>query len=265
MTFAGEGVQIETVGSGEAAVQRASESPPDLVIADSSMSMSGYDVSQAIKGNAATAQAAVIVLASQHHPFDSAKAREAGVDDHILKPFDSQAMIDKAKEVLSRPRAVAAAAAHPASPPAHPVPLAPPSARAPGAGRPAESSPPHPVRSTVSFGSVDRPVLQLAEEEPTPLRTPAKVPLRPPNRPATPAARAPAAPVAATPARAAVAAATAPAGSMADKLADLGLTQEQIEGVLGLSRDVIERVVWEVVPDLAEVIIKEEIRRLTAD
>ena len=34
---------------------------------------------------------------------------------------------------------------------------------------------------------------------------------------------------------------------------------------LTLSRDVIERVVWEVVPDLAEVIIREEIRRLTAE
>jgi hypothetical protein len=52
---------------------------------------------------------------------------------------------------------------------------------------------------------------------------------------------------------------------MATRLSDLGLTREQIEGVLGLSREIIERVVWEVVPDLAEVIIREEIRRLTAD
>jgi hypothetical protein len=33
--------------------------------------------------------------------------------------------------------------------------------------------------------------------------------------------------------------------------------------VLALSRDVIEKVVWEVVPDLAETLIREEIRRLT--
>jgi len=51
---------------------------------------------------------------------------------------------------------------------------------------------------------------------------------------------------------------------MAGQLGELGLTKEQVEGVLGLSREVIERVVWEVVPELAEVIIKEEIRRLTA-
>ncbi len=52
---------------------------------------------------------------------------------------------------------------------------------------------------------------------------------------------------------------------MAKKLAGMGLTREQIDGVLALSRDVLERVVWEVVPVLAETMIKEEIRRLTAD
>ena len=33
--------------------------------------------------------------------------------------------------------------------------------------------------------------------------------------------------------------------------------------MIALSRDVIEKVVWEVVPDLAETLIREEIRRLT--
>jgi len=60
-----------------------------------------------------------------------------------------------------------------------------------------------------------------------------------------------------------VAAAAADAG-LPEKLAGLGLTPEQVDGVLALSRDVVERVVWEVVPVLAETIIKEEIARLTA-
>jgi hypothetical protein len=53
--------------------------------------------------------------------------------------------------------------------------------------------------------------------------------------------------------------------SLAAKLDGLGLSKEQVEGVLALSREVIEQVVWEVVPDLAEQLIKEEIKRLTAD
>ena len=50
-----------------------------------------------------------------------------------------------------------------------------------------------------------------------------------------------------------------------DKLAKLGLTAEQVAAVTALSREVVERVVWEVVPVLAETLIKEEIKRLTAE
>ncbi|HMJ16057.1 MAG TPA: response regulator [Polyangiaceae bacterium] len=63
----------------------------------------------------------------------------------------------------------------------------------------------------------------------------------------------------------AVAGATAVDGQFAQRLAGLGLTNEQVQGVLALSRDVVEKVVWEVVPVLAETLIKEEIRRLTSD
>jgi hypothetical protein len=54
-------------------------------------------------------------------------------------------------------------------------------------------------------------------------------------------------------------------GQLAGKLGDLGLTPGQVEAVLALSREVVERVVWEVVPQLAEAIIKEEIARITKD
>lgn len=314
MTFAGEAVDIETVGGGEAAVERAMQNPPDLVIADASMPMDGYEVARALKSNPATANVGVLLLASQHTPYDPTRGKAAGVDDHILKPYDSQALIDKAKKVLSKPRA---AVGTPVSggpqaiaprPPAPPRP--PPSPPNPaGVSRPA-SAPASP-RSTVAFGTMqpskpggERPVLQLAEDDtmtaaavkpaavpmpsaPRPVAPKPAVaaqPLRPaagngqadpaaPSGPPTPAESTPVAPKpmakaggsgSVTPARAA-STATAAGSELAEKLAGLGLTQEQVEGVLSLSRDVIERVVWEVVPDLAEVIIREEIRRLTSD
>ena len=49
------------------------------------------------------------------------------------------------------------------------------------------------------------------------------------------------------------------------RLEELDLTGDQIQAVLTLSREVIERVVWEVVPVLAETLIKEEIQRLTRE
>jgi DNA-binding response OmpR family regulator len=95
-------------------------------------------------------------------------------------------------------------------------------------------------------------------------RPPSAVPQRPGDSPtAVPQAAhvAPAAPAhaASGPVAAAV------NGQLAGKLGDLGLSPAQIEGVLALSREVVERVVWEVVPQLAETIIKEEIARLTKE
>lgn len=114
--------------------------------------------------------------------------------------------------------------------------------------------------------------------------TPAPSPAGPPLRrttvsswPAPPPKDEPAAevvvpPAGAVPHAAAAAKAGAPKAAVAQataglegKLADLGLSADQVQGVLALSREVIERVVWEVVPTLAETMIKEEIARLTQE
>ncbi|MGH7270224.1 MAG: response regulator transcription factor, partial [Polyangiaceae bacterium] len=82
---------------------------------------------------------------------------------------------------------------------------------------------------------------------------------------ATPPARGmPSAPLHPAPASVAPAVAV-PNGRLAGKLGELGLTPQQAEAVLALSRDVIERIVWEIVPQLAETVIREEVARLTKE
>ncbi|MGE0787528.1 MAG: PleD family two-component system response regulator [Sandaracinaceae bacterium] len=274
MTFAGEGVQIKCVSNGQTAIEAAAANSVDLVIADASMDTSGYDVAAALKGNPATANIAVIVLASQHNPYDSAKGKDAGVDDHILKPYDTQAMIDKAKDVLSKPRAKASGAA--ARPVAPASPPSPPTAR--GAGRPLVPAAQNNPRATVAFGAVTPARPERTDDAaaagarapvgaPKPLslsRSPAASTPNPAPASVSPTP-APARSAPSAPTSSAAAAATSSNGAMAAKLGELGLTREQVDGVLALSRDVIERVVWEVVPELAETMIREEIRRLTAD
>jgi hypothetical protein len=71
------------------------------------------------------------------------------------------------------------------------------------------------------------------------------------------------APAAVAPAPAAAPVAALVNGQLQSKLEGLGLTPQQVEAVAALSREVVERVVWEVVPVLAETIIKEELSRLT--
>ena len=53
--------------------------------------------------------------------------------------------------------------------------------------------------------------------------------------------------------------------ALKSQLEDMDLTRDQVQAVLALSREVIERVVWEVVPVLAETLIREEIQRLTRE
>jgi CheY-like chemotaxis protein len=293
MTFAGEDAEVLTVTNGDDAVTKAKAAVPDLVFADASMNgVDGYEVARAIRAEPSLAKTAVIVMASQHHPYDDAKGKACGVDDHILKPFDSKVVIEKANAVAAARRnagpAVAAAApapvaAAPAPVAAAPAPVAPapvaaaaPKPPVPPQPRPAQPAAPaapvaaaapapvaaapaaaaasavRPPRSTVAFDGGGPGAAAGQAAGPAPARSPSSTTLTAMPAPA-PAAGAPAARV------------TAPSSDLASKLAGLGLSADQVAGVLALSREVIEQVVWEVVPELAETLIKEEIKRLTAE
>src|SRR5689334_19160820 len=127
LTFAGEDARVVAVDSGDAAIARAAELRPDVVLADGSMSTDGYKVASAIRATPGLERTAVILLASNKHPFDEARAKAAGVDDHVVKPFDTQHVIDKVRRAITQPRAAAAGA--PAARPAPPQPPAAPAAR----------------------------------------------------------------------------------------------------------------------------------------
>lgn len=106
------------------------------------------------------------------------------------------------------------------------------------------------------------PAAAAAPARPAPIpRTPP--PAMPPPPP--PMARATARAGAAQPVAAHAAVAGATNGALKARLESLDLTAEQAEAVLALSREVIEQVVWEIVPVLAETLIREEIARLTRE
>ena len=70
-------------------------------------------------------------------------------------------------------------------------------------------------------------------------------------------------PVAAPPAVAAPLVA-AVSSAIDQKVAAIAARGREYEAIAKLSREIIEQVVWEVVPELAEVIIKQELDRLAA-
>ena len=271
LPFAGQdGIEIVAVADGATAVRAAAQHALDLILADASMpGMDGYEVARTIRE--AGGQTPIILLASQHTPFDAEKARAAGIDDHVLKPFDTQSMIDKARDVMSRGRKAAGSAAPGArtstsgtmqSTPAVP--------RAPAApvGSPVAAAPKAAPRPTASFGPGSASPTAVTPARPMVPAT-AVVGARPAPAAAPAAAKKPTLELAedehGEASRAPVAAATAAVtAEMAGKLGGMGLTPDQVQGILALSREIVERVVWEVVPELAETIIREEIKRLTS-
>lgn len=277
ITFTGEDFKVLLAESGQAAA-KVGESPSAIVVDTVLGNEDGYEVARELRKK--NPRAAIVLLASRYNPYDQNRGRDAGADDFADKPFDTQQLIEKVKKAIatreSAPQAAAPAPA-PAPAPAAPAPAAAaPAARpvmpqipttAPGVSKATQPSLGGEVRKNATLifgdqvpnapGSSAAPVPRAAAPAPAKVEAPAPAPAKveaPAPAPAKVEAPAPAP-------QAAVAAAVS--DKLAPKLDGLGLTPAQADAVLALSRDVIERVVWEVVPQLAETLIKEEIARLT--
>lgn len=274
ISFAGEGYKVITADSANAAVGKLAEKPSVVVLDVSLPDQNGYEACKTIKSK--SPGVIVLLMSSKQVPFDAGKGSASGADDHIDKPFDTQSLIDRVNKLLAA-KPAQQPVAQPPQPVAPPTPVAvatPKPQPVPPAPQPAKPVTPTPAVQPTP--ATPRPVPGgVATPAPTPVRVattqafeekavpaPAPTPARPVASPQPPVAAAkPATPPVAAPAPTPVAAAIS--GEMSAKLATLGLSPEQVEAVLALSREVVERVVWEVVPPLAEALIKEEIKRLT--
>ena len=90
LTFADEGLDVTTVGTGDLAVEKIEELIPDIVLADVHMpGLNGYEVCEFVKRNERFRHIPVMLLVGSFEPFDEAEARRVGADDHLTKPFQS--------------------------------------------------------------------------------------------------------------------------------------------------------------------------------
>lgn len=88
LAFKGEGIEVVAVGNGEAAVKKAIEIVPDLVLADIFMPVrSGYEVCEFLKQDPRFSHIPVVLLAGAFDPFDEREAQRVGADGVLKKPF----------------------------------------------------------------------------------------------------------------------------------------------------------------------------------
>jgi CheY-like chemotaxis protein len=98
--FGSDDYSLTIVDNGKAAVQKAQELKPDVLLIDALMpGMSGYEVCEAIRKDPILAAKPVLLLTGSFEPFDEDKARQCGADDHIIKPFESQQIVAKVQEL----------------------------------------------------------------------------------------------------------------------------------------------------------------------
>src|SRR6478735_4813965 len=243
ITFAGEDFRTVLCESADEALRKLGENPQVALVDAGLDNAGGYELCQKIK--AASPNVAVVMLSSKQQPYDRARGTAVGADDFVDKPFDTQQLLEKVTTIARR------AAAAPVMTAVAPAPVVMPSANA----KPADVGVGRPRVQTLAYGSTPSPVIP-ASPAPAPVQPVANVRPTITSAPAIEVGSSPAAaaPPAVAPESSPRAAPAALPADFAGKLGGLGLSNAQVEAVLSLSRQVVEQVVWEVVPTLAETI-----------
>jgi len=97
------GFQVVTVEDGKAALMKAEEIIPDLILLDVMMPlMTGFEVLSALKKNAKTKNIPVLMVTAQSKEDEVLKGLELGADDYITKPFSPNELAARIKTTLLR-------------------------------------------------------------------------------------------------------------------------------------------------------------------
>jgi DNA-binding response OmpR family regulator len=96
-----EGVELLTASDGEEALALIQSEAPKLVFLDVMMpKLSGFDVCSRVKRTLGMKDVHVVLLTAKGQEFDKQKGIEAGADVYMTKPFDPDALLEKARTVL---------------------------------------------------------------------------------------------------------------------------------------------------------------------
>lgn len=97
-----EGVEFLLADNGETALETIKNEQPQLVFLDVMMpKMNGIEVCRRVKKELGLNDVFIILLTAKGQELDRQRGREVGADLYMTKPFDPEALLEKAKEVLT--------------------------------------------------------------------------------------------------------------------------------------------------------------------
>jgi DNA-binding response OmpR family regulator len=104
-----EGLDVDRVGTGTAALGRSAEEPFDVVLLDLGLpDRDGFDVCRELR---ARSDVPIIVVTARSEEVDRVVGLELGADDYIVKPFGFRELVARIRAVARR-RPTPAANAH---------------------------------------------------------------------------------------------------------------------------------------------------------
>jgi two-component system cell cycle response regulator DivK len=95
------GFEVIEALNGQEGVDMAGAQQPDLILMDIQLPvLDGYEATRRIKGDPALASIPIIAVTSYALSGDEAKAKAAGCDGYVTKPFSPRLLLAKVREIL---------------------------------------------------------------------------------------------------------------------------------------------------------------------
>ncbi len=95
------GYELLEAENGAEALTTVAQQRPDLILMDIQLpGMDGYEATRRLKADPATKSIPIIVVTSYALSGDESKAREAGCDAYVTKPYSPRQLLGKVREFL---------------------------------------------------------------------------------------------------------------------------------------------------------------------
>ena len=97
-----DGIELLTASDGDVALEVVENHRPRLVFLDVMMpKRNGFEVCRAIKHDLGLSGTYVVMLTAKGQAYDREQGLDVGADVYLTKPFDPDALLDLARDVLA--------------------------------------------------------------------------------------------------------------------------------------------------------------------
>lgn len=97
-----EGYAVTVAHDGEEAIAAILRDRPDLVLLDVMMpKKTGFEVCQEVRAHVQVAQTRILMLTAKGRETDLAKGLALGADAYMTKPFSTQDLADRVRQMLT--------------------------------------------------------------------------------------------------------------------------------------------------------------------